>query len=174
MRSLSKIIVFLCFLSVTAFGQEKMTKTMAGPNGDQFRSLIAFIYSTDDTFKMQSLILDTNKVKNKKELPSSFYVDLTSTVRSLASGEKKQKILVMKWEKPNSVEVKCEGGKWAKQEAGPELDKIIEVVMDVIRTVPLDAKEPIEFALPKDLEQKVILTLDGLQSSKLSCVRNGS
>ena len=108
-------------------------------------------------------------------MPNLFYVDLTSTVRSPATGDKKQKILVLRWEKSGDIEVKCEGGKWVKETTGSELDKIVKTVKAVVQNAPLDTKgNPVEFTIPKDLEQKVISILNGLETSALKCVRDGN
>ena len=148
---------------------------MAGPSEDgQFRIAVAFMGATDDSYKLQSFFVTVNRTKNKNELPTEYYVDLTTTTRSLESGTKKQKILVFRWRKSGEIEVKCEGGKWSKQAAQPEIDKIVEVVKAVVQNSPRDAKEPVDFTLPEELEQKVISILDGLETSTLQCVRNGS
>ena len=73
------------------------------------------------------------------------------------------------------MEVKCEGGKFVKETAGSELDKIVEMVKAVVRNAPLDTKgDPVEFTLPKDVEQRVISILNSLDTSTLKCVRDGS
>ena len=174
MRFILMLIVCFCFVSVTAFGQERITKIMAGPNEDQFRVLVSFIEATEDSYKLQSLIIDVNRVKDKQEQPTSFYVDLTTTVRSLTTGEKKQRILVLRWGKSAEIEVKCEGGKWIKQKPGPEIDKIVETVKAVIQNSPLDAKKPVEMTLPQDVKQKVTSTLNALETSTAECIRGGS
>lgn len=165
----------LLFLPILAFSQQRTAQTMAGPfESDQFRIAVAFMGLTDDSYKLQSLIVTVNRTKNKSELPTDYYVDLTTTTRSLASGAKKQNILVFRWEKSGEIKVKCEGGKWSKQAAEPEIDKIIEVVKAVVQNSPRDAKEPIEFNLPKELQEKVIAILNGLETSNLQCVRSGA
>jgi hypothetical protein len=175
MHWILKLLLCICLLAVTTLCQEKVTKMMAGPKGDRFGIVVAFIEVTDQSFKTQTLIFDVNQVKKKNEQPTSFYVDLTSTVRSATTGDKAQKILVIRWEDSGVVEVKCEGGKWAKETAGPELDNIVETVRAVVQHVPLDTKgDPVEFTLPKAIEQKVISILDSLETSKLVCIRNGS
>ena len=147
---------------------------MAGPAGeDQYRILVAFMGALNDSYRLQSFILDINRVK-KNEEPSSFYLDLTTTDRNLATGEKKQKILVQRWKSPSDIEVKCEGGRWTKQSPGPEINEIIETVRSVIRIAPLDAKDAKEFDLPKAVAQKITDLLNGLRTSKLQCVREGS
>jgi hypothetical protein len=140
MRLILKLLVALCLLPMTVLCQEKITKMMAGPKGDQFGVVLAFIEVTDESFKTQTLIIDVNPVKTKKELPTAFHVDLTSTVRSATTGAKHQKILVIRWEKSGDVEVKCEGGKWANETPGAELDNIVEIVKAVVQNAPLDTK----------------------------------
>jgi hypothetical protein len=173
MRLILRLLICLCLLPLTALSQERTTKVTAGPIDDQFRVAVVFMAVIDDSYKLQSLFVTVNRVKNKNELPTEYYVDLTTTTRSLASGSKKQKILIFRWGKSGEMEVKCEGGKWAKQSAGPEIDKIVEIVKAVVKNAPRDAKEPVEFTLPEELEQKVISILDGLETSNLQCVRTG-
>ena len=171
MRFTLKLLACLCFFPITALCQEKITKMVAGPRGDQFRIIVAFTAVTDDSMNTQTLIVDVNQVRKKNEQPTSFYVDLTSTLRSLTTGAKHQKILVIRWEKSGDVEVKCEGGKWAKETPGAELDNIVEIVKAVVQNAPLDTKgDPVEFTIPKNLEQKVISILNSLDTSTLKCV----
>jgi hypothetical protein len=172
MRWLPTILLCLLF-SFSVHSQEVMTKTLAGPNDDQFRIAIAFMSQGDDnSYKLQSFILDINRVK-KNEQPTSFYLDLTTTVRNLTTGAKKQKILVQRWKTAGDVEVKCEASKWIKQSSDPEFDRISETVRAVVQIAPLDAKETKEFDLPKDLAAKITDLLNGLPNSKLQCVRDG-
>jgi hypothetical protein len=171
MRSSLKLLVCFFLFAGTAFSQERITKVMAGPSDDQFRIVVAYIAASEDQFNMQSLIIDVDPVNNKKEQPTSYYVDLTATVRSLATGAKKQRILVLRWEKSGDIEVKCDGGKWTKQTTGAELDSIVETVKTVVQNAPLDTKKTIEFTLPKAVEEKVIAVLNSLEKSKLLCIR---
>ena len=175
MYLISRLLVCLLFLPIVAFSQQRTAQIMAGPfEGDQFRIAVAFMGVTDDSYKLQSLIVTVNRTKNKSELPTEYYVDLTTTTRSLASGAKKQKILVFRWGKSGEIKVKCEGGKWSKQVSEPEIDNIIDIVKTVVQNSPRDTKEPIEFNLPNELQEKVIAILDGLETSYLQCVRSGS
>ena len=144
---------------------------MAGPTNGQYRILVAFIAATDESYKMQSLIIDIDPVKNKKDQPTSYYADLTTTVRSLTTGDKDQKILVIRWEKAGDVEVKCDGGRWAKESTGPELDAIVDLIKEVVRNSPLDAEKPEEFTLPSAVEQRITATLNSLPKSSLKCIR---
>ena len=44
----------------------------------------------------------------------------------------------------------------------------------VVQNAPLDTKgDAVEFTIPKSLEQNVISVLNSLESSGLTCVRNG-
>jgi len=172
MRWLPIVILSVCF-AFPVYSQEVMTKTMAGPSGDQFRILVTFMSAGNEgSYKLQSFILDINRVK-KNEQPTSFYLDLTTTDRNLATGAKKQKILVQCWKTSGDVEVKCESGNWIKQSSGPDFDKISETVKAVIQIAPLDAKDPKEFELPKDVAAKITDLLNSLPTSKLQCVRDG-
>jgi len=55
-------------LPVTVVCQEKVTKMTAGPKGDRFGIVVAFIDVTDQSFKTQTLIFDVNPVRKRKEL----------------------------------------------------------------------------------------------------------
>jgi hypothetical protein len=150
-----------------------MTKTMAGPSGDNYRILIAFMGPVgEDSYRLQSFILDLDYFKKKDE-PNFYHLDLTTTDRNLSTGDKKQKILVQRWERSGNVEVKCESNRWAKQSSSPELDTILETVKAVLKIAPADARQPTEFALPPDVSQKVTGVLNSLSTSKLQCVRGG-
>jgi hypothetical protein len=170
MRSILLIVLFLILAPASTFGQERITKIMGGRSGDQFRVLVTFIDPGEEVFKTQSLIIDVNPVK-KSEQPTSFYVDLTTTTRSMETGAKKQKILVMRWGRSGDIEVKCEGGKWGKQAAVPETDRIVDTVKAVIQNSPLDAVEAREFNLSTEIQQKVSSVLSSLETSNLTCVR---
>jgi|GEM_PF-2588337 len=174
MNLILMLLVFMCIAPAAALGQERIVKTMAGPSDGGFRVLISFVAITADSYKMQSLIIDVNRVKDKKDQPTSFYVDLTSTLRSLATGEKKQRILVLRWDKSGEIEVKCEGGKWAKQKAGPEIDAIVETVKMAVQHLPLDAKKASEITLPPEVEQKATSILNALETSNAECIRGGT
>lgn len=175
MNLTSRLLVCLFLLPLSVVCQERITRIMAGPLDDSHsRIVVAFMGVTGDSSKLQSLIVTTNRAKNKNDLPTEYLVDLTTTTRSLASGAKKQKILVFSWDKSGEREVKCGGGKWTKQSASPEIDNIVEVVKAVVSKSPRDVKEATEFTLPQDLEQKLISILEGLETSNLQCVRTGS
>lgn len=183
MRRITKLLICLSLLlapaaAVTAaLGQEERTRQfIVGPNGgDQTRILVAFAEPSQDSYKLQSMIIDLTSVKNKRDEPSAFVqVDLTSTVRSLTSGEKKQKILVLRWKKSGTeIELKCEG-KWVKQStpSAAAIDKIVEATKAVIESVPLDAKTPTEATLSPELEQKVSSILNALDTEDIACLRS--
>ncbi|HEX8368413.1 MAG TPA: hypothetical protein VF604_07710 [Pyrinomonadaceae bacterium] len=121
---------------------------------------------------MQSMIINLEPAKNKKEQTSAFFVDLTSTVRNLSSGEKKQKILLLQWEKSGAIELNC-GGKWMKQDkSDAAIENIAEVTRAVIQSVPLDEKTTTRVTLPPEVEQKVISILNSLQTENLPCLRS--
>ena len=149
------LLLCLCIFSGRSTCQDRTTM-MAGPTDGQFRIVVAFMAASGDSYKLQSMIIDTNLTKNKKDQPTSYYVDMTATVRSLTNGSKDQKILVIRWEKSGDVEVKCEGGRWAKETAGPELNTIIDTIKVVVQNSPLDAKKVTEFDLPQSVQQKVV------------------
>lgn len=144
---------------------------MVGPNNDQIRIVVAFIEPSQEAYSMQSMIIDVDSVKDRKEQPSSFQVDLTSTVRSLSTGEKRQKILLLRWKKTGEIELKCDG-KWKKRDVGSIMDKIVEATNAVIQSVPLDAKSPTEFTLSPELEQKVSSILSSLNTEDFQCLRS--
>ena len=171
MRLMMKLLLCLCLLPVTVFCQERITNVMVGTNGDQKRIVVAFVEPTDDSFKMQSMIVDLTPVKNKKDQPAGVFVDLTSTVRNLATGEKKQKILQLRWQKTGEVEFKCDG-KWKKLTADAATNKIVEAVTALVQIAPLNTKEPAKLNLPADIEQKIISVLDSLTIETFSCLRN--
>ena len=85
MYLIPRLLVCLSFLTVAAFSQQRTAKIMAGPyEGGQVRIAVAFMGVTEDAYKLQSLIVTVNRTKNKSELPTDYYVDLTTTTRSLA------------------------------------------------------------------------------------------
>ena len=171
MRLLIKLLVCLCLLPASTFSQERIRKMTVGPNNDRIRIVVAFIEPSQEAYSMQSMIIDVDSVKNGKEQPSSFQVDLTSTVRSLSTGEKRQKILLLRWKKTGEIELKCDG-KWIKRDVGSMMDKIVEATKAVIQSVPLDAKSPTEFTLSQELEQKVSAILNSLNTEDFQCLRS--
>ena len=172
MRPMMKLLVCLCLLQVSASAQEPIRKFMVGPREDQVRVVLAFAEPSQEGYKLRSMIIDLKPAKDRKEQPSAVHVDLTSTVRSLETGAKKQKILILRWNKAGELELKCEG-KWKKQESVASIEKIVTVTRAVIEAVPLDAKAPTEVTLSGDLEQKVTAILDALFTEELPCLRDG-
>jgi hypothetical protein len=171
MRLIIKSLICLCLLPAAALCQERIRQVMVGPGNDQTRIVAAFIEPSPESYTMQSMIINLDAAKNKKEQPSAFFADLTSTVRNLSSGEKKQKILLLQWKK-GAIDLKCDG-KWVKQDkADAAIEKIAEVIRSVIQSVPLDAKTPTEATLPQEVEQKVIAVLNSLQTENLPCLRS--
>lgn len=173
MRLIMKALICLCLLPAAALCQERISKVMVGPSNDLTRIVVSFIEEpSDETYLLQTMIISLERVKNKKEQPAAFHVDLTSTVRNLSSGEKKQKILLLQSKKPGAIELKCDG-KWTKQEkSDAAIEKIVEVVKTIIQSVPLDAKTPTDATLPPEVEQKVLAILNSLQTENLPCLRN--
>ena len=171
MRLLTKLLASLCFLPITALSQERMVNSRVGPYGDQTRLVIALTDPTPAGYKLQSMIIDVSPAKNKQDEPSAVQLDLTSTLRSLSTGAKQQKILILRWQSAGGLETRCDG-KWTKQKTGPALEKIIALTKAVIETVPLDAKAPTEFKLSLELEQQIYLMFDSLGTEKLPCLRD--
>jgi hypothetical protein len=172
MRFIIKLLVCLCLLPAAGLGQERIRQVMVGPSNDQFRIVVAFIEPSPESYIMQSMIINLDKIKNKNEQPSSFLLDLTSTVRNLSTGEKKQKILLLQWKKSGAIELKCDG-KWVKQDTpAAAIEKIVEATKTVIQSVPLDAKTPTQAKLPPEVEQNVISILNSLQTENLPCLRS--
>jgi hypothetical protein len=157
MRLLLKIFLCLCFLSASVF----------------CRFIAALIQPTETSYKMQSMIIDFDPVKKSKDLPESFTVDLTSTVRSLTTGAKNQKILVLRWNKSGQIETKC-NGKWTKQDSTPAIDKIIETVKTVIQNSPLPKDSPTDVKLPKDVEKAIDVVLNSLDTEEIPCLRTAT
>ena len=67
MTMISKLFLLICFFSCAILGQERIIKRMAGPANGQYRIAVAFITPTDESYKLQSLIIDIEPVKNKKD-----------------------------------------------------------------------------------------------------------
>ncbi|HEX9959944.1 MAG TPA: hypothetical protein VGB00_03370 [Pyrinomonadaceae bacterium] len=173
MRLILKALMCLCLLPAAALCQERISNVMVGPGNDLIRIVVSFIEEpSEQTYLLQTMIISLERVKNRKEQPSGFFVDLTSTVRNLSSGEKKQKILLLQWKKSGATELKCDG-KWKKQDkADAAIEKIAEVTKSVIESVPLDAETPTETKLPREVEQKVLSVLNSLRTENLPCLRS--
>lgn len=172
MRLLMKLFLCLCLVPLGVFGQERITKAMAGTDqAGKFKVVVAFVEPTDTAFKTQSMIIEMSPVKKKDEQPASVFVDLTSTVRTMATGEKKQKILQLRWDKTGAIEFRCQG-EWKKQgDTTAATGKIVETVKALLEIIPMDAREPAEFKLTPALEQKITDVLDGLNPQDFSCLR---
>lgn len=171
MRLIITLLICLFCLGGNALGQERIRQVMVGPNDNQTRIVVAFIEPTETSYRMQSMIVDFGQLKSRNERPASFQVDLTSTVRTLSTGAKVQKILVLRWKKTGDLELKCDGN-WARQEASPVLTNIVEVTQKLIDNVPIDTKSPTEATLPQDVEQKIIAILNSLDTQNVPCLRN--
>jgi hypothetical protein len=172
MRWLPSLFFCLVLFPIAAEAQGDIIKTVAGPNRGQFRILISLIPNTDEnTWKMQSFILDINPIK-KGQQPSSYFLDLTTTRRNLTTDEKKQKILDLRWGRSGDVEAQCQDGSWQKSN-GPEIDKILDAARAVAQIAPVETSQAIEIQLPKDVTQKITDVLNGLETSKLPCVQDG-
>lgn len=171
MKSIFNAFLCLCGLSLSVFCQEQMQKVMVGPFEGGTRILISSIEPTEEGYKMQSMIIDADSLKNAKEKPKSVTVDLTSTFRSLATGKKDQKILVLRWNEKEEIEMKCDG-KWTKQDSAGDADKkIIETTGTVLQNVPLNVKNPTEITLSQEIMQKIETLLASLKSENFSCLR---
>ena len=116
MRLVLKIFLCLCFLPASIFCQEQIRQVKIGQNNNETRIFAVLIQPTETAFKTQSMIIDFKPLKKSKDLPESFTVDLTSTVRSLKTGAKNQKILVLRWNKSGEIETKCDGNqiRWGR------------------------------------------------------------
>ena len=171
MRLLTKLSVFLCILPLSVLSQERITKVMSGNYNNGIRIVAAFIEPSGKTFKTQSMIIDLDSIKSNSEQPDSVSVDLTSTVRNLTTGEKKQKILQLRWKKSGEIEFRCDG-KWVKKDSDTGTEKIIEAVKAIIRVIPLKSKDTTELTLKSDVEQKIIAVLNSLDTEKFTCLRS--
>jgi hypothetical protein len=143
---------------------------MVGPHDNQIRVVIAFADTLQEGYKLQTMIIDLTPIKSSKEQPSSVEVDLTSTVRSLSTGEKKQKILLLRWKKTGEIELRCDG-QWVKQDAGTAIDKFVEATKAVIQSIPLNTKTPTDVTLSQELEQKISSTFNALDTENIPCLR---
>jgi hypothetical protein len=172
MRWLPYLLFCLVLLPIAAEGQGDIIKTIAGPNRGQFRIVVSVIPNTDEnTWKMQSFILDIDQVR-KGQQPGSYFLDLTTTRRNLTTDEKKQKILDLRWSGSGDVLVQCQDGSWQKS-AGAEIDKIMATAKAVAQIAPVETPQAIEIQLPKDVIQKITDVLNGLETSKLPCIQDG-
>lgn len=171
MLKIAKLLCCLLFLSVSIFSQDRIQQVMVGPTEENFRVVIAFIDPLQDAYKMQSLIIDFDNPKFKNELPNTFKIDVTSTVRSLTTGEKKQKILILQVKNSNEIQFKCDG-KFVKKDSTPNTNKLIETVKLILKSLPLDSKKPAEVKLTKDIEDKVDSVFKSVTTEEFPCLRS--
>jgi len=143
---------------------------MVGPHDDQTRVVIAFTDLLEDGYRLQSMIIDLTPAKDRKEEPSAIQLDLTSTVRSLSTGAKKQKILILRWKKSEELEIRCDG-KWTKHEVGLALENVVATTKMIIQTLPLNTKTPTEFTISPEVEQKISSIFDSLNNQNVPCLR---
>ncbi len=171
MRIVAKL--FFCFLlfSTSILAQDKFQKISVGPAEIGFRAVIAFIEPVGEAFKMQSLIVDYDKPKDKNDLPTTFKIDVTETVRSLSTGEKKQKILILIVKNSTEIQFKCDG-KYLKKDSTPNTNKLIETVKDVLKSLPLDSKKLTDVKLSKEIEDKVNAVFKSVDTEEFPCLRN--
>ena len=170
MKLFFSLLIGLFVLPLSVFCQEKIQKFMVGSNNGQTRVLITFVEPTEAGFNMQSMIIDLDAIKDKNEKPKSVTVDLTSTVRSLGSGKKDQKILLIRWNKNEEIEMKCDG-KWTKKDSDSAAQKIIETTKTIIQNIPLNAKEATEISLSDENIKKIESVLASMKTENFSCLR---
>jgi hypothetical protein len=170
MRLMMKIFLCLCLAPLGVVCQERITKVMVGPQDDQFKIVAAFIEPAETTYKMQSMIIEMSPIKDNKEQPKSVLIDLTSTVRTLSTGEKQQKILQLRWQKPGEIEFRCDG-KWKKQTSNAATDKIVEAAKALFEVIPVKAKQPTEITLTPAVEQQILAIFDTLNAEDFPCLR---
>jgi len=172
MRLLAIFVFGFLILPVAIRAQGGVVKAIAGPNKGQFQIVVSLLPETDvNTWKMQSFILTIDPIR-KGQQPGSYFLDLATTRRNLDTDEKKQKFLDLRWTKPGDVEGQCADGSWQKS-SGPEIDRILETANSVVQLSPVEVTQPIEVTLPKDVVLKITNILNGLETSKLPCVRDG-
>ena len=165
-------LAFILFVSAIFASAQGVTQVVAGPNGGQFRVVATFIPQTpEDTWKMQSFILDTPLVK-QGEQPSWFMIELTTTSRNLDTDAKKQKFFALRWTPNAGIEAQCTQG-WVKS-SGAEIDKIMEASRALYQLVPVQTQQPVQLQLPKDTDQKLSAVLNNLETSKMQCIQDAS
>jgi hypothetical protein len=163
------LFVCVCLFPINIFCQERIIQFMTGPKDNKIRIVAAFIEPSAETLKTQSMIIDLDPIKNNQEVSGSVFVDLTSTVRSLITGDKKQKILQLRWNKKGEIEMRC-NDKWSKQDAIPATTKIIETTKSLIQIIPL-SKETTEFTPTPEIQQSILTVLESLKPETFSCLR---
>lgn len=170
MRLMIKLLICLCLVPATTAAQEGIRKFMVGPKGDQIRIVFAVTDRSPEEHKVQSLIVDLARIKTSNEEPSSVVVELTSTVRSLPSGEIKQKDLILRWKKTGELELRCDD-KWTKQDKGTAIDMIMEMTKTVVQSVPLNTRTFTDVLLSPELEQKILLAFESLNPETIPCLK---
>lgn len=170
MSLIIKLLVTTSLLCVGAAAQERIRTAKVGAYGDQTRVIIALVDPVPEGYKMRSMIIDLTPLRKKQEEPSETHLDLTSTVRAVVTGSRDQKILILNWKKNGPLTAKCDGD-WKEQERTPAFEKIINVTQAVIQIVPSTPKEPKDFELPSDIEQKIIAIFDSLNAESVPCLR---
>lgn len=170
MKLLFNAFICLVVLPLGVFCQQNIQKFAVGPNGDQTRIVLSFVEMATSDFKMESMIIDLDAIKDGKEKPKSVTVDLTSTVRSLGARRKDQKILLIRWNDKGEIEMKCDGS-WTKKESDSAAQEIIEATKSVIQNVPLNRKEMTEITLPEEIVKKIEAVLDSLKQENFSCLK---
>ena len=164
-------IAALLFVSALSANAQGVAQVVAGPNGNQFRIVATFVPQTpDDTWKMQSFILDSPPVKQGQQ-PAWIMLDLTTTSRNLDTDAKKQRFLLLRWT-PNGVEAQCSQG-WIKS-TGVDVDKIMEATRALYQLAPVETPQPTHLQIPKYIEQKIAGVLNNLETSKMQCIQDSS
>ena len=169
MRLIIKLFLFMCLVPVGVFGQDMIRKVMVGPYEGDVRILVAYIQPTKTEYKIQSMIIDV-KIDKKKKQVKSFFVDLTTTVRSLSTGKKKQNIFQFSSDKKGKLKLRCDG-KFKSKDNNSAIDKIVEVVKTVIGSFPLDSEKPTGVTLSQDIEEKILSVMDSLETEDIPCLR---
>jgi hypothetical protein len=171
MKLFFNVLFCLFVLPLGVFCQEKVQKFMIGPNGDQTRIVLSFVEMSENDFKMQSMIIDLDAIKDKNEKPKSVTVDLTSTVRSIGAGLKKnRKVLLIRWNKNEEIEMKCDDT-WTKKDSDSAAQKIIETTKTIIQNIPLNTKETTDITFSDEVVKKVEAVLDSMKPVNFSCLR---
>jgi hypothetical protein len=170
MRLIFKLLLWVCVLPLAASAQEKSVNVMTGPYEDGFRIIAAFMNEAEDSYKLQSVIVDFKPGKNKNDPPTSVTVDLTSTVRSLKTGEKNQMSLVTRWKSTGEIEAKCDG-KWVKQASGSNLKTVVEAANTLITNSPINKDHAEQATLSPPVEQTMLALFDALNPKDYPCLR---
>ena len=173
MKLLFKLFLFSFILPLSVFCQEKIQKSMVGQNNGQTRVVISFAEMSESDFKMQSMIIDLDAIKDKNDKPKSVNIDLTSTVRALGTGKKNQKILLIRWNKNEEIEMKCDG-KWTKKASDSAARNIIETTKTIIQNIPLNAKEATDVTFSDEVVKKIEAVLDSMKIENFSCLKIAS